>query len=421
MSVSKTSLLLAALCGACGNADKNSATSQGGASGAASAASGGTVTAAGGRDTSVGGTGAGATASGGAGSGGSAPTEFDLPFPLGAPGFRDSTEPFCDGNRGNVGYSSVWADERGVFAVIMDECLTEGRDLPFCTAQSTADAGISLSFNDGNGWRTLLDQRFGEPQLPDLLDPRTLSGFDNGSLLVRRNDCAVATFDASTQASECSLSPNLAYDGEEASVFAVNDSLAFHVDGRGLYQYSAGNWSLAVAGLPEKISAVWASDEVVYLAGEYQPYVWPIGAAAGELKALPRAPVAEYTSVWGFGRDDVWFGSSRGGLTHYDGASYTIQQIVPASAAFPHVAGLWGTAGTLYVRGYTGLWRLVDGKPQVLMDPFPDPEYGGLFIRSMWGTSPNDVFLALSDYAKSGAACGSSLLLHFDGAEFHRF
>lgn len=323
--------------------------------------------------------------------------------PLGVPGWRTSSEPFCDVHQGQVVGNALWADARGVFALVAESCIPQGRDLPSCTEQGRSLEGTTLSWNDGSGWKVLVDA----PMYGDL------TGFEGGALLAQNNDCPLLEADPDARSTRCALPGPI--DPSTVRTFVVRPGLAYAVLERSLYGFIDGSWIELVTKTPERLNALWANDSRVYLAGDYGLYVYEPGADT-ELRPLPDAPAAKYLSAWGSSTDDVWFGNSAGQLTHFDGQGYT--RIRAISSPYPDVSRLWGSGGVLYFGGWRTFGRIVNDEVETLIDGSkPDaPDIG-----SFWGTSASDVFLALSEPAFAGTPCGSALFLHFDGREFHRF
>lgn len=54
------------------------------------------------------------------------PPEWDAPVELGEPGWKESREPLCTTRNGTLAAFDVWADSRGVFALVTDECTYVG-------------------------------------------------------------------------------------------------------------------------------------------------------------------------------------------------------------------------------------------------------------------------------------------------------
>jgi hypothetical protein len=392
----------------CGNAERDpSPAAEGGHAGAATLGGAASLGGSGGANSGGNpGSGGATVVMGGAASGGKAPiNDWQPDFPLGEPGWKNSREPFCDVNQGRVAAAGVFADARGVFAVVGNECVPEGRDLPSCPLEKQLAAGVSLSFNDGNGWRALLDS--------EVNDIYGLTGFAGGPLVLGQRECPAALFDVEQRTSRCTLTGAGAGGFYDTRSFVANDSLAYSLVGTALFEYRDGSWSRLVEDLPETINALWANDEVVYLAGEYQLYSFaPRGNR--ELQALPNAPAARYTAVWGFASDDVWFGNSIGQLTHYDGEGFR-QGPIPNDGEYPGVVQLWGSEDVLFFRSYMSFGRVTVATAE------RETLLGDVRNLGFWGTSPGDVFIGVADDEFSETACGAAFFLYFDGDEFHRF
>jgi hypothetical protein len=347
----------------------------------------------------------------------STPPAWQPPFPLAAPGWRDSQVPLCDTHQGAPGALGVWADARGVFAVATDACRRVGSDLPSCTEQGVARQGSSLQFNDGTGWRSLLDT-----SLPSLYG---VTGFPSGPALVTGRECAVAIIDVEQKTSTCSLPE--APTGEIPRVFVAGPDVAYGIDTEHLLEYRAGQWT-TVATLPEFVTALWASDgfspdasgstDFAYFADTFQPYLWQ-RQSPDVLAALPNAPVASYTAVWAFQRDDVWLGDAAGQLVHYDGATYRVLQAARIGGS---IVGLWGAGDQLFFHTRTDFGRVTNGRvePLITQPASADPSSLSL-ILGMWGTSPQAVFLAMAGPSGLDGDCNPTFMVWFDGTQFHRF
>src|SRR5262245_43063042 len=117
----------------CGNTERDPArATEGGHAGAATAGGAAGLGGSSGGANSGGNPGSGGAAmgEGGAASGGKVPNDWQPDFPLGEPGWKDSREPFCDVNQGRVAGGGVFADARGVFALVANQCVARGFDLP---------------------------------------------------------------------------------------------------------------------------------------------------------------------------------------------------------------------------------------------------------------------------------------------------
>jgi hypothetical protein len=132
---------------------------------------------------------------------------------------------------------------------------------------------------------------------------------------------------------------------------------------------------------------------------------------------MPNAPSARYTAAWGLADNDVWFGNSAGQLVHYDGTGFTVLAV--SAPERRGIVGLWGQGDRLYFRTQTEFGRVVGGRAEVLLTA---PRDENATVAGMWGTSPNDVFLAITGALDSSMTpCRHNSMFWFDGQTFHQF
>jgi hypothetical protein len=309
----------------------------------------------------------------------------------------------------------VWADARGVFALTWQGCVMPDRESVGCTPESLPRIRTTLHFNDGTGWQ------------PTLNVHQSIAGFfvfPGGPIALFGNvfdsnlpaQCALSLFDVERRTSICSPL-DLSYWALQPS-FAVSSDLAL-VAGSALGEWRTDTLSVLIESLPEPMSAIWANADIAYLAGE-APYFWQ-RAAPRTVTPLPNAPIAGYFSIWAFEQNDVWFGTAAGQLIHYDGASFRIVQVTDPSDG-EGVLRLWGQAGQLFYLAGRQFGRVVAGQLEVLLTLPGQRNSASLFWTGMWGLSPSEVYLSVSDSAYSDpTTCRANYLLWFDGATFHRF
>jgi hypothetical protein len=183
---------------------------------------------------------------------------------------------------------------------------------------------------------------------------------------------------------------------------------------------------------------LWADAQVPVVAAEGgKVYVLDRPATTPMVLQIPDQAAA--TSVWGFGRNDLWVGGEKGRLAHYDGASWTVMQTVQGNCAT--VSGLWGADHVLYVAtdSYVGRWR--DGTLDTVIDGpcAQDPEsapgtYEQVIIAKIWGNSPTELFIALYERKEvlgtvpggitvshvQPDSCGEARMYWFDGQRLGR-
>jgi hypothetical protein len=360
-------------------------------------------------------TGVGGTVVGGAGGSSAGATDpvdtrparpdWTPPFtaPLGSPGWQKSTKPICDTNQGIDTALDVWADERGVFAMMANGCdelngMTCGKD------------GATVKLNSGSGWQVMY--QFATRTIDY---PAMWGGFPGGPLLV------VGQFDKFGLAfvGNGSFSFQRELSGDYAT-FAAGKDLAYVADDPGVLQYAAGAWS-TIAQSQSAILALWADEKLVIAAGVDQTVLVKNGSDA--MTALSGVPAGEYTAVWAFAANDVWFGNTAGRLVHYDGKDWQRVDTGSRDLRGNGIQQIWGAAGILYFSTYAEFGRFDGTKVEMLleapaaMDLYDYPVRFGRF----WGRSASEVFVPLWDSRYSDYTCGDVFLLWFDGAKFHQF
>lgn len=384
----------------------------------ATTTAGGSAAAVGGSGPGVGGTGVGTSPSTAAAMGGvgaaSAVEPADTrparpawtpPFTaaVGTSGWEQSTEPICEANQGLEGAFNVWADGRGVYAMVSAGCNV------FAGAGCGKD-GASIKVNTGAGWSLLYQFAPGTVDYPTLL-----GGFPEGPLLVG------GTIDGKQGIAfveKGSLNFQIPVS-EPSGAFVASKDLAYVIDGSTLMRYSAGNWS-KVGQSTSRLLAVWADPQTVIAVGEDQTILMKTGS--GALAPIPGVPAGVYGSVWAFGPSDIWAGNTAGQLVHYDGSKW---QTVPTGSRDISGSGIvqiWGASGSIYFITYAEMGKVNGTAVQMLLSPPADTDmssYPGQF-RSIWGRSSNEVFVALRDSTYKKYACGSVYLLWYDGSEFHQ-
>ena len=345
---------------------------------------------------------------------GSLPFGWQSLAPVGSPGWRNSQEPLCDVRQG-VGLGDtygVWADTRGVFALVDSECIYIDETLTGCPNDGQGHQDTAVQFNDGSGWQTLFEERY--------TAYGGLTGFPNGPLVLTAGLCPAAFLDFGGTATDCSVPDGLSTIYPPPAVFVASSNLAYLAVPTRLGEYRSGSWNVLLNSMPETITAIWANDNLAYLAGQYQLYSWRSQPPTG-LLALPNAPAAQYTTAWALKEDDVWFGNSVGQLVHYDGTSYRILQA--SSVDRGGIAGMWGQGDQLYFYTQTEFGRIVDDASEILLTvPGEPPAYGGAVISGLWGLSPQEVFLAIEGALDLNMTpCRHNSMFWYDGVSFHQF
>jgi hypothetical protein len=332
--------------------------------------------------------------------------DWTPPFSLGPAGWRESTVPFCAPYAGSAAGFGVWADSRGVFALASSDPCPPTIGAGGCGIELP---GTSLQFNDGKGWRTLLQVEPGNAWGLEF------TGFPNGPLVIRGGKCGISFVENGI--ATCSRSTSM----EMGAVFVVNDTLAYAIDGQWVLKYAGGNWS-TVASIPTAPSAIWADESTIVVAGSDQAVYAKTSDSAG-FAPLPDVPAGSYTSAWGFGPHDLWFGNSGGQLAHYDGTAWQVVPTGTRSATNPAVYEMWGSGGTLYFGTVLEVGRWRNGTVDLVLSPPADADVAVFpaSITGLWGLSASEVFVSVSDNRYTQYACGGSFVIWFDGSVWHEY
>ncbi len=311
---------------------------------------------------------------------------------FGSPGWRESNEPVCFALRGVQEWFDVWADERGVFSLVSERpCNVFGGSCGYDNFP-----GVELQFNDGSGWEVLVTleppasrRLFGLPGGPVVLvDYQGIEFFENGQATFQRAGGYESLYDT--------------------TFFATGSQRAFSMEGTNLLEYANGAWKSSATNLPQ-FGQVWADDEALVILSEESIYR-RIGAASS-FTAVPEVP-AGGRAHWAFGKNDIWLGDAVGQLHHFDGSDWTT---IHTGTTNP-ITQLWGSDGVLYFITEREFGRVQAGSAEVLLGPAEL-----LYFWRVWGTSGNEVFIALRDGRYWEYDCAFNFTVWFDGQEFHQF
>jgi hypothetical protein len=224
-----------------------------------------------------------------------------------------------------------------------------------------------------------------------------------------------------------------------ANLFVVNEGLAYLSwqagrDAR-IVRWNGTAWSAIPAALPfsEAYQArLWADEDDLFVAG---PYAILLSLASDGWVIHDAGTIANFTSIWGFGGDDVWVGGAAGVLKHYDGVSWSgvdwpSRETPSTCVEQTSIHAMWGADGVLYFVTATQFARW-DGTRVEVLGYWPDrwvPDGTGgtcvadLRLVALWGNSPTEVFLLV---ARPGAEpstgyCNDIAVLRWDGMTMHR-
>jgi hypothetical protein len=342
-----------------------------------------------GRDTTAASSGgAGGQGTGGTGAGGTGGASTK-PKPL----WRDSYDAFCPGTASI--FADVWGDDRGVFVLSSDD-----------------KNNSAIWSNVGTGWRTA----FAWPEGTNNLYQGGLTGIPGGPLVVYGGfPCGIQFVEGGGVS--CSGAATFVED-----LKVLDAKLAYAVSYDRVLTFDGDLWTQLGDPLPgvSVVRAVWAdSSTVVAAADGGHVFAIPSGGTPVSLSGL--SSQVDTVAAWGFGASDLWIGSAKGQLFHYDGAQWSQKATIPyAGSGSLRLLGtdgigklkLWGKDGSLFfVAGNVfGRW---DGSGVRTLDTLEGKSY----FAGLWGNSPSEIFLAVHDVQPSVVGCGQLRTRWFDGSK----
>jgi hypothetical protein len=323
---------------------------------------------------------------------------------MGEPGWRDSVDPVCREDMSVYSAIGLWSDERAVF-VLLD-------------SRSGMDTS-SLIWNEGGGWRVLS---------ASLGTADRLTGFEGGDVI------AYAHHSGMTVLSPPEWSASLV-DFYPLHVFVVDDDLAYATldsDPR-LVRYDGSAWGpFPGEPLPYAGRLVWADGTSVFVAGDSGMI---LSHEDGHWTVHDTRTMESFISLWGFSSDDVWAGTATGSVLHWDGLDWRRVEWPnlgddsdECHRRASSIEGMWGVDGVLFFHSSKQL-VMWDGVEFVTLAYWPGEEVeddgihfcdGRLLIRSIWGNSPTELFLAVEESERSPHLC-EEYIMWWDGSAFHWF
>jgi hypothetical protein len=340
---------------------------------------------------------------------------WDPPFPIDDEvGWMGSDVPLCDTKEdGNVHGLGVFADERGLFALVS----VSNNNL----AGDFGTNGYTVHFNDGSGWQEYFHRGYGLEDFPE--SPGGLAGFPGGDLLLTHGPCLIERVDE--QGSECA-SVEGDDDLSSGRLFSVNGSLVYLLANDRVLR-STGNDFEEVFTLPNAgiegdwyPSGLWAdTDRVVVTGTDQSVYVY---SEEDGLQKQAGVPAGNYGPVWSFATDDVWVANDTYNLVHYDGEDWSLVQTGLEDCLGGGITALWGASdGTLYFAATTAFGRVTGGDVEILAS-WACEQSTELRLNHLTGSAErSEVYVSVIDTRYEQSDCGAGFVLWFDGETLRRF
>jgi hypothetical protein len=328
---------------------------------------------------------------GGGGSTSDSAAETSVEAGLNVSPWDDAGPGVCVGITGLVDGVDVWSDARG----------------PFVLAASF-DSGMALLHRQDGTWNPLYSQSPRGTGVPSIV------GFPGGDLVIGGvGSCGAVILSNGTTRCSAGFVPE--------DFFVVSNDLAYALTGDRALVYDGSTWTQF--GEPFETGPVrpvswrlWAGHGVVIATMDSGDVYISRGGAAFEKSTLSSdvPGIHSYPSTWGFAGDDLWVGDRQGGLFSYDGAVWT-QRDTLTDACGTGIKGMWGADRTLYLHTDHRFARYSGGRLEVLAN-LPCTAS----IRSIWGNSPSEVYLAIWDSRVENTACGGAVYLQWTGTALVR-
>jgi hypothetical protein len=272
-------------------------------------------------------------------------------------------------------------------------------------------------FNNGSGWTTV--------EGGEAWGQQAITGFENGPIVLYGS---AQPIDRPQGYGQCGIA--LLEDGERqceavdgvSAVSVAGPDLAYATVNGDLVRYDGTDWGPNPVLFPggHELYALWSTPEVVFATGQSPGSIYTL---RGPTWAVEDTKTLEYfSSIYGLSPTDVWAGTVQGHLYHYDGTSWTqIDWEAPACAQQQiGVMNIWGKDGTVYFAAGTVLAKWNGTSIETVAEWECDPNQNVAYISAMWGNSPTELFLVISDYSAYRQPCGNTFLLYYDGSQFHR-
>lgn len=343
---------------------------------------------------------------------------------LGESGWRESIDPWCSGAPITMGAFDIWSDSSGVYLLgeyyyVDEHAATVGCPSEHCYGY------IGIFNNHGSGWETYWTREEIDGFDPD---DSWLSGIPSGPLLLVERSVYCEFNLVWPGAVECALP-----DGSRVQdIFTVNNTLAYAIKDDKVIYWDGSEWGpYPAAYTPYLVTKIWADEDDIVCVG---PDGIAVTLEGEEWVVHDTGTLRGLDAIWGFEGNDIWVAGGPTGLMHYDGVEW-IEVDWPnlVDTSNPCMIGkikeFWGQEGILYF--HTGhqlvMWDGVSFRTIAFWpadtsetDDTIECSYN-IQISSMWGNSPDELFLAVKDHSHVTEDCNMDYLLWWDGASFHWF
>jgi hypothetical protein len=210
--------------------------------------------------------------------------------------------------------------------------------------------------------------------------------------------------------------------------FAVDSQLAYASIGTNLLLYDGAAWSVHPTAIPFTPIALWATATDVVAVGD----LGRIARLRAGVWTSENHGIQQLTAVWGGEGSELWVGTAAAEIMHRDVTGVWVKSQSMAGVTCSRndpITGIWGNAGTVYFTTERAIARWDGTNFRGLSNwtcALSDPNFGEnpFRIRGVWGNSPTELFVSVSDASRSADpfsdTCGNGFVMYFDGTNFHR-
>lgn len=172
-----------------------------------------------------------------------------------------------------------------------------------------------------------------------------------------------------------------------------------------------------LSGTDTYLFDIWASGENdVYVVGALGTILHYDGT---EWKKMETGmPESYIRGIWGVSPNSIFAVGGSGLILHYNGKSWQSMD----SGTLETFNAIWGTSETdIYAVGYTGTIYHYDGRawqPAVTLTADPAMWNSQVYLRGIWGTAPDNIYVAGGYSGRGGYGYG--IIFHYDGNTWTR-
>lgn len=325
------------------------------------------------------------------------PPDYELPFEVGDVGWQGSIEPVCDPLQGGAQAQSVWADDRGVFALVSMGCNAIAK-------QPCGAAGSAIYQNAGGGWERLFFQDVDA----DGAIAMELKGIHGGPLVLAGSEFLL--FDPEHGFESLDIEAGaIDFSVHEETIYFIQETSPKE----SIWRFEDGDSTL-LAELDESASLFALADGVMLGMRNRMSFL----DEDGSLNDIAGAPAGRYGPIWANSKDDFWVAQSGPYIARYDGTWTILHQV----AGDGNVRALWGQGDRLYYSSDYEIGMIDDeGVHELAVSADYDDHFERLSFDEVWGRSEDEVFFTYRYHLLDEYKCGGFGLLWYDGAGLHRF